>query len=266
VNTKLTKNTKLSLDSDLHMLRIHIAPIGFEIDRIVIPAITMKADRVWLISHNKPGEDEGQAFQKEVSKQLMEAKIESKIEGAERTDLFDTLRALRKIILAERKHSILVNVSVGSKIQSIACTMACMMFKDIVRIKPYYAAPEKYTIPKEQETTGVKQIMTLPDYKIELPSDGLIKCLEIINMKKYGRVSKKELRDKALEAELIHVESNRNIEQSAYMALNKNLIEPLLIWNFIVIEKKGRSHVISITSDGQNALRFLSSDVETSDR
>jgi hypothetical protein len=244
------------------MLRIHIAPIGFEIDRIVIPAITMKADRVWLISHNKPGEDEGQAFQKEVSKQLMEAKIESKIEGAERTDLFDTLRALRKIILAERKHSILVNVSVGSKIQSIACTMACMMFKDIVKIKPYYAAPEKYTYtPKEQETAGVKQIMTLPDYKIELPSNDLIKCLDIINKKKFGRVSKKELRDKGLEADLIHVESSKNIEQSAYMALNKNLIEPLLIWNFIAIEKKGRSHVISITNDGQNVLRFLSDEV-----
>lgn len=246
----------------MHTLRIHIAPVGFEIDRIVIPALTMKADRVWLVSHNKAGEDEGKPFGNEVSKRLTEAKIECKVEGADRTDLFDTLRALRKIILAERKHSILVNVSVGSKIQSIACTMACMMFKDIVRIKPYYAAPEKYTsIPKEQETTGVKQIMTLPDYKIELPSNDLIKCLDIINKKKFGRVSKKELRDKALEAELIHVESSKNIEQSAYMALNKNLIEPLLIWNFIGIEKKGRRHVISITGDGQNVLRFLSNDV-----
>ena len=33
-------------------LRVHIAPVGFEIDRIVIPARKMRADKVWLIAHN----------------------------------------------------------------------------------------------------------------------------------------------------------------------------------------------------------------------
>jgi hypothetical protein len=40
---------------------------------------------------------------------------------------------------------ILVNVLVGSKIQAIASMMACMMFKDIAMIKPYYVVPKKYT-------------------------------------------------------------------------------------------------------------------------
>ena len=31
-------------------LRVHIAPVGFEIDRIVIPAVKMKADLVYLIA------------------------------------------------------------------------------------------------------------------------------------------------------------------------------------------------------------------------
>jgi hypothetical protein len=38
-----------------------------------------------------------------------------------------------------------VNVSTGSKIQAIASMMACMMFKDMATIKPYYVVPEKYT-------------------------------------------------------------------------------------------------------------------------
>ncbi|MEP6576557.1 MAG: DUF6293 family protein [Nitrososphaerota archaeon] len=255
----MTISTKLSIDETLDSLRVHIAPLGFEVDRIVIPAWRMKADRVWLISHNKANEDEGKPFRTEVSKQLLKANIECKIEGADRTDLFDNLRVLRKIIQSEKRNSILVNVSVGSKIQSIACTMACMMFKDQVKIKPYYATPEIYTsIPKEQETMGVRQIIPLPDYKIELPSHDLIKCLEIVYSRKNGRITKRDLKDKALEIGLIHVEEKKNIEQSAYMALNKNLIEPLQVWNFIDIEKKGRSHIISITTDGQNALRFLS--------
>jgi hypothetical protein len=88
------------------------------------------------------------------------------------------------IILKEKGNSILVNVSVGSKIQAIASMMACMMFKDVANIKPYYVVPERYnsSLMKEdkQETEGVKQILPMPEYKIEIPNQKLIKCLDII--------------------------------------------------------------------------------------
>ena len=107
---------------------------------------------------------------------------------ADRIELFDILRVLRLIILKERGNSILVNVSVGSKIQAIASMMACMMFKDIAMIKPYYAVPEKYTSSLEeeerQETEGLKDIIPMPEYKIEIPPQKLIKCLNIINQNK----------------------------------------------------------------------------------
>lgn len=41
------------------------------------------------------------------------------------------------------------------------------------------------------------------------------------------------------------------------MALNKNLIEPLMDWKFIDVEKIGSSHIVSLTNEGLNALRFL---------
>ena len=37
--------------------RIHIAPVGFEVDRIVIPATVNKADKVYLLVHNNKNED-----------------------------------------------------------------------------------------------------------------------------------------------------------------------------------------------------------------
>ncbi len=46
-------------------------------------------------------------------------------------------------------------------------------------------------------------------------------------------------------------------DQAAYMALNKNLIEPLIEWKFISIEKIGSRHIVSLTNEGLNALRFL---------
>jgi len=39
--------------SKLATFRIHIAPLGFEIDRIIIPLKETKADKLWLLIHEK---------------------------------------------------------------------------------------------------------------------------------------------------------------------------------------------------------------------
>jgi hypothetical protein len=41
------------------------------------------------------------------------------------------------------------------------------------------------------------------------------------------------------------------------MALNTNRLEPLKKWNFVTIEKRGKSKIVSLSDDGKNALRFL---------
>jgi len=241
------------------VLRIHISPVGFEIDRVVLPAIHLKADRVWLVTHSHPYDDKGSTFTIKIKNILEENKIECLEESADRRDLFDTLRALRSIILKEKGNNIMVNTSTGSKIQSIASMMACMMFKDFGNIQPYYAEPEKYrSNPDEQETEGLKKIIELPDYRIEIPNRNLIKCLELIDKEKNSSVTKKKLKDLAIEENLIRVsEDKENKEISAYMALNKNIIEPLQNWNFINIKKIGNSKIVTLSTDGLNALKFL---------
>jgi Family of unknown function (DUF6293) len=245
------------------MMRVHISAVGFEIDRIVLPAVKLKADRVWLITHSNTIDDKGFEFVKKVKDALKKEKIEVEEEKADRKDLFDTLRAFRSIVSKEQGNQIMVNVSTGSKIQSIAFMMACMMFKDVGMIKPYYAEPDEYmTISKEQETIGLRDIKLLPDYKIEIPHQNLIKCMVLINKQKDGKVTKKKLRDLTLEEKLIHVDENKeNKGTAAYMALNKNIIEPLQNWNFIDIEKIGNSKIVSLSTDGRNALKFLNPNI-----
>jgi hypothetical protein len=97
----------------------------------------------------------------------------------------------------------------------------------------------------------------LPEYKIQTPPDNLIKCLEIIHQRSGNRIANKDLRDQALGQELIHVERHENREQSAYMALKTNLLEPLLKWHFIRVEKIGRRHDVLLTDEGLNILKFL---------
>ena len=233
-------------------------------DRIVLPAIDLKADRIWLLIHSNQYEDKGSKFKTKIKSQLEELNIECLEEYADRKDLFDTLRALRSIIVKEKGNNIMVNVSTGSKIQSIAAMMACMMFKDMGNIKPYYAEPKKYRSisdkQDEQETEGLKAIIPLPDYKIEIPSKNLIKSLELINKEKVGTLTKKRLRDLALGENLIHVDqSKENKDTSAYMALDTHILGPLQKWNFVSIEKSGKRKIVTLSEDGENALKFLNS-------
>ena len=74
--TLVSKFTNYSAANSLQTLRVHVAPVGFEIDRIVLPAIKMKADRVWLVAHNEPHVDKGDKFVKAIQSKLKDAGIE----------------------------------------------------------------------------------------------------------------------------------------------------------------------------------------------
>jgi hypothetical protein len=72
---KWAKIQEIIFDGSLERLCVHIAPVGFEVDRIVLPAENMKADRVWLILHNEPNKDAGQPFSKLITESLKEGRI-----------------------------------------------------------------------------------------------------------------------------------------------------------------------------------------------
>jgi len=56
------------------------------------------------------------------------------------------IKLVKEMIVAEENNYIYVNVASGSKIQAIACMMACMILKECKNIQPFYAEPETYEI------------------------------------------------------------------------------------------------------------------------
>jgi hypothetical protein len=69
---------------------------------------------------------------------------------------------------------------------------------------------------------------------------------EIANIRNLIYVGKKDTQDR-----------EERSDQAAYMALNKNLIDPLRDWRFISVEKIGARHIVSLTGEGISSLRFL---------
>ena len=240
--------------------RIHIAPVGFEIDRIVLPAVEMKADLVYLVVHDNLSADKAQEHHTEIQKQLKKKKIKTETVYANRFRLFDIIRVVKELIEKNRKDSFYVNVASGSKIHAIGCMMACMMFDDRDNIHPFYPQAERYPTFKgnEQQTYGVVENHQLPTYQLLTPKPDLLEALKIIK-EHGGRIQKKVLAEKAEEKKILNIGARKeNHSNARFASLDKKIIQPLLTtWRFIEEEKIGKNRWISFTDDGENASEFL---------
>jgi len=191
--------------SEMMKLRVHIAPVGFEIDRVVIPAIKMKADKVYLLRHNDYSEDKSGPYLDKIVKKLEKVNIKTKTIGVNRYRLFGIIKVVKEIIQNEHDNDVYLNVASGSKIHAVGCMMACMIFDDRSNIHPYYAQAKEYPQYKgnEQQTFGVEEIHKLPTYQIRTPSPKLLSALALVKSK--GRVTKKEFAKEASDLNLISV-------------------------------------------------------------
>ena len=244
---------------EMMKLRVHIAPVGFEIDRVVIPAIQMKADKVYLLRHDNYSEDKSGPYIDKIAKKLAKKNISTEIINVNRFRLFGIIRVVKEIIIKERDNDIYLNIASGSKIHAVGCMMAAMLKDDRTNIHPYYAQAEKYPTysGKEQQTFGVEEIHDLPTYQIRTPPPKLLDALSII--KAEDRITKKRLAEIADEHDLINVGAREeNFQQARFASLDKNIIHPLEHdWGFIKVEKVGRNRIITLTKEGRYAAEFL---------
>jgi hypothetical protein len=242
---------------NLTNLRIHIAPVGYEIDRIVLPAKKMKADKVFLLVHENPSEDKATKFYDAIDKKLQKSNIETEKVYHNRLDLFQIIKSVKQLIESQSDDSIYVNLASGSKIQSVGCMMACQLFNDKENVSPYYVEAKEYTgFSGEPISKGIKEIQGVPTFEIQKPDERLIQALKIIK-ENDGRLSKKEMARICLDKKLITIHAE-NESQATFASLDQNIISPLeKKWGFIKIEKIGRTRWIKITDEGINVAKFL---------
>jgi len=239
-------------------LRVQIAPIGFEIDRVVIPASKMKCDKIWLLV-DQNSQDKAAPFLKKIKKKLENAHIKVSIQKHDRKKLFSIIKTIKQIIAKESKNDVYVNLATGSKLQAIASMMAVMMFNDKQNLTPFYAEAERYAgFNEAQQSTGIKEMIEIPTYEVHTPKQELISALKLIK-DRGGKIQKKEMVRLAEENNLITVkEDAKNPAISRYASLDKNIIKPLIEqWGFLEVEKKGRARYIKLTQEGQDASEFL---------
>ncbi len=240
-------------------LRIHIAPLGFESDRIVLPAIEMKADKIWILIHDNPKKTKAKSYLDDIKTRLRRERIEFDVKKLDRLNLFSVIKGLRSIVNENENNTYYVNVSSGSKIQAVACTMACMMFNEKNNLIPYYAQPKDYfEYNEEQMSTGLEKIIDLPQYDIKTPNEKLIQTLQIIKNND-SRIDKSNLAMAVDDKKILEIGAKKdNYEQARFTSLDKNIIQPLKKdWGFVKEEKIGRTRWIELTPEGERVLEIL---------
>lgn len=256
--------------------RVHIVPVGFDIDRAYMPLIEMEADKVYLFAEKTERSEIIRHFIAEIRKNLDEKSNSIDVEecgwNLENIGLYTTLREYRKIIDKESGNNIFINVSTGSKIHAIAGMIASMIFRDEIRsITPYYVEPENYPespTNKDQYSIGCKEIKTLPNYRIEKPPDEIIDVLAIIDKIEHNEsgenkgkpVTKKILIEKLEENGILLTtvsEKDSKNDAGKYNALQRKYLKPLSDWGYIQMDTRSKRPRIEVTEEGRNALMFL---------
>jgi uncharacterized protein DUF6293 len=248
--------------------RIHIAPVGFEVERVVEPILRERADRVYLLTRESA--DAAEPFVAEVRRRLARAAwaVEVRLVRTDIWDVFGALAELRRIFTAEHRtdrHAldvvpIRVNVSTGTKITAIAGTLACMLWKG----EPYYVQVSRawYSglTPKVRPINDVvERVDPVNVYELRAPSRELVEVLEALD-RHGGRLPKREL-IRELGLDRPSEGAGRIPSPQAQHSRLRNRLEPLENrWGFIAGERSGARGRVGITPQGRLALALFGRD------
>ena len=233
--------------------RIHIAPVGFEIDRVVLPAKMDKADKVFLMVHSNRSEDEAKEYVAEIEKRLKRAKIETEQVTADLWNIEEITRVTRDLILANSDCEIAINLASGSTNHSIGMDRACMTLRNRWNLRPFYPFAKTYNgfVYPHQQTEGVKKLKTIVAHRIQIPEDDLIQALKIIKQNQGTNGMKKKDLAKACESEHIIQYSGKS-PNAILIALDRQILQKLEHrWKAIQVKPQGRNYLVSLTEEGE---------------
>jgi hypothetical protein len=232
---------------------IHIAPLGYEYDRIRTPVVEYGADALYLLRDPTRPRAE---YHDRLSSELTDAGVSVRSRRVELDDMYDVLGEVTTIADGHADDIVRVNVSSGPKLATIGAALACMATDAI----GYHVHPDSRGHPIEEapRTEGMAMAEQLPSYPIETPTTDQIRVLEYIDSTASESYTpkKSDLIEFAEENELTFItRSKPSNDKAKFALLNNRIVDPLSANGYIETEPVGRTKQISLTETGRNALR-----------
>lgn len=245
--------------------RVHIVPVGFEVERVTEPLVGERADRVYLITRRE--RDAAAPFVDEVARRLRSADwpIDVRVVGTDPWSVFDTLATYRSIFDVERRSvrsatgvlPVRVNVSTGTKITAIAGTLACMLWNG----EPYYVQVSRswYSdrTPRVRAVHDVvERVEPVNVYELRAPAPELVEVLEALQ-RRGGSLRKRELL-RELGLDRATAPGALPLSAQAQHGRLRRRLEPLEErWGFVRTEATGARARVALTEQGRVALSLF---------
>lgn len=241
--------------------RIHIIPLGYERDRVVVPPREMGADEVILVTHGHDTEDERPTYYDDIYEAFEESAIKVAETECDIFDLYDALGTIAGLIQEFRSEDVYVNLATGGKVTAIGGMIACMVTENAT---PYYVSAKDYGDHRETPVAEtVTDISNLPTYPIDAPTSEQVQMLQQIHEE--GGISKQDLIQYAEEVELPFIADYESDEpKGKYRKLDSNILNPLSDDGYITISERGRQKMVQLTPEGENTLDAFRYMLETS--
>lgn len=250
-------------------LKVHVAPVGYYLDRVWEVPLKNKADRLWLIV-DEGGTASNEAPYRDEIKRHIGRKLELKEEPVKLWELDDLLRAYGKVVRSElaQGNEVWINISTGSKLQGVAGALTAM--SNGPRVHSYYVVAEDFERPPRKPgakgpvalASGVRRVIPLPEYQLDRPGREEMKVLSALSRLTGGQL--KEIKKKDLVKTLLdsgwkdEVESDSGDKtQAALMRLNRILERLEQEPKKIEHSGKTRRRRISLTEEGRRLLTLL---------
>jgi hypothetical protein len=227
------------------------------VNRVTEPIIRERADKVYLVTHHS--HDRAAKYMEKITKLLRKEKLVS-IEKVTTDiwDLFECLKCYKAIMQREGETAhIYINVSPGSKITSIAWTLACMIWNGT----PYYTHID-YNDTKKDPSDGLPDekiisITQLPVYSIDKPRTESLLILGALSNIKGGKMKKRKLIEYLENQGVI----DNELSAAAKHSKLKVLLAPMTVGNLdnplVEVEYRGRQSNVILTSQGESTLRIF---------
>lgn len=252
---------------------VHIIPLGYEIDRAVIPFEKYSANRAYILTtkenlkYGSPAEiqknKKQRYFDAKVQKLLEDRGMEVRVELIDMFDILDVMQTISAIILheKERNNRLYLNMSACGRLTSIGATLAAMAHD----ITIYYVRSDGYSSSEKEEQEHGLSICTTPllwqleNFRIALPDEMSLKILAHLTREPEGITTDLILRylfeervpgfDEDFRS--LHTLDRRRKQSNYLMKLNKGILTRMESSGYITRKRSGRNTVVSVTESGR---------------
>lgn len=233
--------------------RVHVAPLLFEVDRLILPLKMMRGERVRLMMI-KTKNKRVHACARMVRAALEEMGMPYSVQEDE-ADLFSLISSYKRVIGEEvgRGSAVYVNLSSGGAMQAVASIYASMEFDG--GVQPFFAYPKgfepKYYGICTQDYSGVSRISVVPHFNLKMPDDGKLQFLQAVGM--LGEPTKAEVLEELEMRGLVKAKGKSR--PYGHVILESRFIRPLEKLGLLEVHRKGeRECRLSLTEKGRNTL------------